>query len=221
MRAIVKLAERFKITFLSFLGYWAIRCIGGTLRWKVIGWDNYEAAHKAGKRHILVFWHGRIVPATWYFRSRGIVVMTSRNRDGEYIARVIRRFGYGVARGSSSRGGYGATVQTLRALKEGRDVGLTIDGPRGPRYVAKPGAAYLAWKTGNPVVPFTVVLENRWIVRSWDHFQIPKPFSRACLIIGEPIYVREGDGKKELPLYEKKIQDALDELREREQCRLQ
>jgi lysophospholipid acyltransferase (LPLAT)-like uncharacterized protein len=141
--------------------------------------------------------------------------MTSQNRDGEYIARVIQRFGYGTVRGSSSRGSRGATVEVLRALKTGRDVGITIDGPRGPRYIAKPGAAYLARKSGSPVVPFCISANRKWVLRSWDHFQVPKPFSRIVVLIGKPIYVDPGTDREEMQIVEAQIQHSLDELRER------
>jgi lysophospholipid acyltransferase (LPLAT)-like uncharacterized protein len=207
--------NRFKIGLIPFLGYWAIRLIGATLRWEVEGLHCLDTIHAAGKQLILTFWHGRIFMATYYFRNRGIVVMTSQNRDGEYIARVIQRFGYKAARGSSSRGSHRATVECLLAMKNRRDLGLTIDGPRGPRYVAKPGAAYLAKKSGNPVIPFNVAVEKKWVMHSWDHFQIPKPFSRAVVLIGDPIYADAGISREQMQATETKIQSALDELRDR------
>jgi len=207
--------KRAKIGIVSLLGYWIIRIVGSTLRWEVRNWEILEKVYQAGKRPILAFWHGRTFLASYYFRQRGIVVMISQNQDGEYIARVIRRLGYGVARGSSTRGGMGATVEILRALKMNKDVGFAIDGPRGPRYVAKPGAAYVALKTGNPVVPFCISVEKKWIVNSWDHFIIPRPFSQALVLIGEPIYVREDAGEEEMRAVEKRIQDSLEELRAR------
>jgi lysophospholipid acyltransferase (LPLAT)-like uncharacterized protein len=207
--------NRFKIRLISFLGYWAIRLIGATLRWEVEGSPCMDAIHASGKQLILTFWHGRIFTATYYFRNRGIVVMTSQNRDGEYIARVIQRFGYTAARGSSSRGSHRATVVCLRAMKDGKDLGLTIDGPRGPRYVAKPGAAYLAKKSGNPVLPFNVAVKKKWVMRSWDHFQIPKPFSKAVVLVGDPIFADAGIDRVQMRAIETKIQNALDALRDR------
>jgi lysophospholipid acyltransferase (LPLAT)-like uncharacterized protein len=164
---------------------------------------------------ILAFWHGRIFMATYFFRSRGIVVMTSQNRDGEYIAQVIKRFGYATARGSSTRGSRGATVEALRALQNGKDIGLAMDGPRGPRYVAKPGAAYLSLKTGNPVLPFSISVSKKWVIKSWDHFQVPKPFAKAILLIGNPIYMDPAADKEEMRIMEEKIQRSLEELRTR------
>lgn len=209
-----KLTERAKYATVACLGYWVIRMVGWSLRWKVINWDALDAVYDSGKRLILAFWHGRIFMASYYFRDRGIVVMTSQNRDGEYIARVIRRFGYGVARGSSSRGSQRAAIEALRALKNGSDIGFTIDGPRGPRYIAKPGAVYMAWKSGNPIVPFNISVEKKWVMKSWDHFQVPKPFSNALILIGNPIYVDKSTPKEDLGIYETRVQLALDELRE-------
>lgn len=163
----------------------------------------------------MAFWHGQIFMATYCFRNRGIVVLTSQNRDGEYIARVIRRFGYGTARGSSTRGFHGATVEALRVLKNGKDVGIAIDGPRGPRYVAKRGAAFIARKSGNPVVPFSISVQRKWVINSWDHFQIPKPFSRGIVLIEDPIYVDAGSSAEEMDAIEVRIQQSLDELRVR------
>jgi lysophospholipid acyltransferase (LPLAT)-like uncharacterized protein len=207
--------ERIKTSLGSGLGYWIIRIIGSTLRWKVEGWQNIESVHNAGKRLVLAFWHGRMFMAAYYFRDRDIVVMISQNRDGEYIARVMLRLGNGVARGSSTRGSRGAIVEILRALKQNRDVALTLDGPQGPRYVAKPGAAFVAWKSGNPVVPFNISVEKKWVVRSWDHFVIPKPFSQAVLMIGQPIYVDANVSDEEIALTEEKIQRSLNDLRTR------
>lgn len=212
---VLSIFDRIKISLVSILGYWIIYGVCRTLRWEFVDLRRVESVYRAGKRLIMAFWHGRIFMAAYCFRNRGIVVMTSQNRDGEYIARVIQRFGYGVARGSSTRGSHGATAETLRALKNGKDVGLTIDGPRGPRYVAKNGAAFLARRSGNPVLPFHVSVEKKWMMRSWDHFQIPRPFSRAVVLIGDPIYVDAGSTGEEMRAAEARIQQSLDDLRDR------
>ena len=135
------------------------------------------------------FWHGRILPATYYFRRRGIVVITSQNFDGEWIARIIERFGYGTARGSTSRGAERALIQLTRAMVAGHPAGFTLDGPRGPARRAQPGAVWLAKVTGNPVLPFHLEADRYWTMRSWDRTQIPKPFSRVALAVGAPIQV--------------------------------
>jgi hypothetical protein len=207
--------ERLKISLFSLLGYWAIRLIGSTLRWQVEGWENFRSIQAANKNTIYTFWHGRIFMGTYFFRNRGIVVMTSQNRDGEYIARVIRRFGYGAARGSSTRGGKRALVEMIHELRKNRDVAFTIDGPRGPRYVAKAGAVWIASKTGDAIFPFHMSPQKKWVLNSWDHFHIPKPFSRVLVLMGQPIYVKENAGEDELAESQQALQRSLDELRHR------
>ena len=111
----------------------------------------------------MAFWHGRILPATFYFRRRGIVVITSENFDGEWIAGIIERFGYGTARGSTSRGGaQGAAAADRATWRPASRPGSRVDGPRGPARVAQPGAVWLAKATGNPVLPFHLEADRHW-----------------------------------------------------------
>ena len=201
-----------KTACISGLGYWIILFVGSTLRWKVVGWRHLDEIHRNGRRFIGVFWHNRIFMTSYFFRHKNIVAMISRNRDGEYIARVSHRLGFGSARGSSSRGSRRAIIDMLHALKKNRDVLFTLDGPRGPRYVAKPGAAYVARKSGNPVLPFTISVEKKWILRSWDGFIIPKPFSRALVLIGSAIYVDPEAEETEMKGIEARIQGSMDDL---------
>jgi hypothetical protein len=159
------------------------------LRWRAAGLEHLAAVEQAGRPPIMAFWHGRILPATVYFRRRGIVVITSENFDGEWIAGIIRQFGYGTARGSTSRGGRKALRQLTRDMAAGKSAAFTIDGPRGPARIAQPGAVWLARTTGNPVLPFHIETDRHWTLRSWDRTQIPKPFATAAIAIGEPLYV--------------------------------
>jgi lysophospholipid acyltransferase (LPLAT)-like uncharacterized protein len=162
-----------------------------TLSWRVEGEHYYDDIRQSGRQPILAFWHGRILPATYYFRHRGIVVITSRNFDGEWIARVIERYGFGTARGSTSRGGARALVQLRRDLASGNPVGFTLDGPRGPARVAQAGAVWLAGATGQPILPFHIETARHWNLSSWDRTQIPRPYSRAALAMGPPLEVPE------------------------------
>ena len=207
-----KIIKRLKFRIIPLLGYLIIIGIGKTLRWRIEGWDRLESVYRAGKNPIMVFWHGRIFMASYYFRNRGIVVMTSRHRDGDYIAEVIRMLGYEAARGSSSRGSLGATREALDAVQNGKDIGFAIDGPRGPRGVVKRGPTYIAWKSGHPILPFSVSVKTKWELNSWDHFQIPAPFSRARVEIGEPIYIGAGVPKERLNECDDRVQKALDGL---------
>lgn len=205
--------ERVRIFAASWVGYLGVLIIGRTLRWEVTGWENWEAARQIGKGLIYTFWHREIFSATWFWRKRGIVVMTSRNFDGEYIARIIRKHGYGAARGSSSRGALRALAEMIRCLKDGRDAALTIDGPRGPRFVAKPGSALLARASGAAILCFHIAAKRAWVFRrSWDQTEIPKPFSRAAVFIAPPIVVPQEAGAEEEARKLVEVQMALDEL---------
>jgi lysophospholipid acyltransferase (LPLAT)-like uncharacterized protein len=140
--------------------------------------------------------------------------MTSRNFDGEWIAGIIRRFGYGTARGSTSRGGARALVQLRRGLMEGKPAAFTVDGPRGPARVAQPGAVFLAGATGHPILPFHIESDRFWTAGRWDQTQVPKPFGRVAIAIGEAIEV---SGTAEPVIEAKRIQleRALESLERR------
>jgi hypothetical protein len=190
--------RRFQAAAIARAGYPLINALGHTLRWRVQGLEHLEAVRASGRQPVMAFWHGRILPATFYFRGRGIVVITSENFDGEWISRVIEAFGYGTARGSTSRGARKALVRMVREMRAGKPAGFTLDGPRGPARVAQPGAVWLARATGNPVLPFHLEASASWTLRSWDRTQIPKPFSTVALVVGEPMDVRNDASDEEL-----------------------
>ncbi len=181
--------KRLEVAAIASLGYPLIVALGHTLRWRVEGAEHLDRVVACGRQPVMAFWHGRILPATFYFRRRGIVVITSENFDGEWIARIIERFGYGTARGSTTRGGRRALIHLVRAMAAGRPAGFTLDGPKGPARQAQPGAVWLAQETGNPLVPFHLEASAAWHVRSWDRTQIPKPFSTVAIAVGEPVYL--------------------------------
>ncbi len=182
-------SKRLQARLISATGYPLIAALGSTFRWRAEGVEHYQRVIDGGRQPIMAFWHGRILPATVYFRDRGIVVITSENFDGEWIAGIIERFGYGTARGSTSRGGRKALLQLTRDMEAGKPAGFTIDGPRGPARVAQPGAVWLAKATGNPVLPFHLEASRHWTLNSWDRTQIPKPFATVALAVGEPFTV--------------------------------
>jgi lysophospholipid acyltransferase (LPLAT)-like uncharacterized protein len=183
--------KRFEAACISAVGYRLVATLCATLRWRGEGLHQFDRVLATGRQPIMTFWHGRILPATYHFRHKGIVVITSENFDGEWIAGIIERFGYGTARGSTSRGGRRALLQLTRDLAAGRPAGFTVDGPRGPSRVSQPGAVWLAKTTGNPILPFHIEAARYWTVKSWDRTQIPKPFTRMAIAMGEPMYVRE------------------------------
>jgi lysophospholipid acyltransferase (LPLAT)-like uncharacterized protein len=208
-------SKRAQVTFISALGYPLINALGRTLTWRVDGHEQFDAVMASGRQPIMAFWHGRILPATLYFRDRGIIVITSENFDGEWIARIIERFGYGTARGSSSRGGLKALLKLVRDMEAGRPTAFTLDGPRGPARVAQPGAVWLAKATGNPVLPFHIESSSRWTANSWDQTQVPRPFSTVAVAIGEPLYVPREAAPEDLEAARIELEHRLANLERR------
>ena len=185
--------QRAKAALIAAAASPLIAVLGRTLRWSVEGMEHHDAIVRSGRQPIFAFWHGRIFAATLFWRDRGIIVITSENFDGEWIARIIRRFGYGAARGSTSRGAVKALVRLKRDMASGHPAAFTLDGPRGPARVAQPGAIWLAGATGNPLLPFHLEASRHWTAKSWDRTQVPKPFSTVALVIGRAIDVPATD----------------------------
>lgn len=208
--------DRFLIRAADLAFFVLIKLIGSTVKFEIEGWENWEAASGAEKIPIYTFWHNRVFLSTYFWQRRRIVVMTSQSFDGEYIARFIQRFGYGAARGSSTRGATGAVVEMVRLMRAGSPTAFTIDGPKGPAYVAKMGAVLLAKKTGHPILPFTITARKFWKAeKSWDGFQVPRPYTRALVGIASPIFVSPEAGDDELKARRDELQLALDELNRR------
>ncbi len=155
----------------------------------MVGEEKVKEAKGKAQNLIYAFWHNRMLLLIYTHRCQGGSVIVSRSRDGEMISQTIQRFGFETVRGSSSRGGGPAQLGLLKKLAGGADVGVTPDGPRGPRYHVQPGVIHLAQKSGCPVIPVTVGASKKWVLRSWDGFLIPCPFARAILIYGEPVKV--------------------------------
>lgn len=207
--------RRAQIPLIAGAVYSLVRAVGPTLRYEIIGWQHAERAYARGLRVIWPFWHQCIVPVLWWGRHRGVVVLNSTNFDGQWTRRVIERLGFGTAQGSSTRGGLRGLAVMAQRLAEGKDAGFTIDGPRGPRYVAKPGPAMLARKSGCPIIPFHVDAEERWTLdRTWDLFQFPRPFSRCVMLFHPPIYVAADAEREELERKHAEMQRALERVRD-------
>lgn len=205
--------DRLLIRTADLVFFFLIKLIGRTVKFEIEGWENWEAAAREERIPIYTCWHNRVFLSTYFWQRRAIVVMTSRSFDGEYIARFIQRFGYGAARGSTTRGATGAVVEMVRLMRSGCPAGFTIDGPKGPRYVAKMGAVLLAKKTGNLILPFNIAAERFWEARkSWDRFQIPKPFTQARVFIAPPIDVPADADEIMLNAKRDELQAALDDL---------
>lgn len=181
--------DRALLALVSFLGAALLRLLRLTLRLEVRDEEHVAQFWNRGENVIVAFWHDRFLMLPFAYRGpAGVRVLISSSNDGELIARTIHRFGLGTVRGSSSRGGGIAFDQLRSALREGYDVGITPDGPKGPRHRCKVGVIELARATGRPVVPVLMSSVRGKRVRSWDRFLIPVPFDRVVLRWGPPIW---------------------------------
>lgn len=207
------LKQRVALFFISWAGYLLIMLIGRTLRIEQSSEPGGMEGAFPPSFVIGPFWHRCVIPATWYFRRSSIAVMTSKSYDGEYIARIIERFGFVAVRGSSSRGGSAALRGMARALKEGHIAAFTIDGPRGPRYVAKLGPVPLARITGAPILCFYLAVQRPWVLRSWDAMMIPRPFSKVHIRWAKLIHVPPDADDAALKEYYNQMQESLERAR--------
>ena len=183
-----------------------------TATFDVIGEENYAPLRDRGTPCFMVIWHGRLLPAGYYHRGRGMVGLISRSEDGEYIARVLRRWGYDAVRGSSSRGGVPALREIVRLARSGRTIAITPDGPRGPRQKLKPGVLAAARATGLPMVPVAAGADRAWWFESWDRFLVPKPFARIRVAYGSPFEVPRDAGPEEIEAIGRRLEAELNRL---------
>lgn len=187
-----------------------IHLLGITLRIQEQGRPEWGPRAKRDGPLLWALWHESILMSVWHHRDRDVYVMISPSRDGELISTVGKFFGYSPVRGSSSRGGQEATLEMVSCLKAGKRCAVTPDGPRGPRRQVKLGIVNIARMASCPIVPFGFAAEKCWRLKSWDRFIIPKPFSRAVFIYGEPISASNGGGQDGECL--KQIQTELDRV---------
>lgn len=186
--------------------YWLVRLHGDSVRLKPVGWERYE---KEERPIIFAAWHGRSFLATKFFRNLGYWILASNSRDGEMQNRLFRRFGFLTIRGSTGREGVRAAIESIRVLKTGARMTLTPDGPRGPSGVVQPGILTMAQKSGALIVPVGVSARNRWLFRSWDRYMVPKPFTKAVMVFGEPIEVPTGATAEQLESLRLEVERAM------------
>jgi len=208
-------SRRVQIPLIAGAVYAMIRTLGPTLRYEVLGWQHAERVYASGRRCIWAFWHRIIIPIVWWHRNHGTVVMNTTAFDGQWTRKVIERLGFGTAQGSSSRGGLRGLAVMARRLEEGLDCAFTIDGPRGPRYVAKPGPVMLARKTGCPVMVFHIGVDRgKTFQKTWDHFLLPMPFSRPVILFAPPIYGPSNADQGMLEAKHAEMQRELERVRD-------
>jgi len=208
-------SRRIQIPIIAGAVYSVIRVLGPTLRFEVLGRATIDTFWARKQPCIWAFWHRVILPIAWYGRNRGIVVMNTTAFDGQWTRKVIERLGFGTAQGSSSRGGLRGLQVMAQRIREGLDCAFTIDGPRGPRYVAKVGPVLLARMTCAPIVVFHIGVERgKTIEKTWDHFLLPGLFSRAILIGGNPIIVPQDADAEMIQAKHQEMQKELERVRD-------
>jgi len=178
-----------------------------SIRWEFVG-DRYKPGDAP---YILSFWHARILMMPYAYRNWDGSMLISKHRDGAYIADAVQLMGIGSSRGSTKKGGANAFREMISLAKAGRALGITPDGPKGPREVMQPGTVLLAKKSGLPIRPVSYATKRHKRINSWDRFYLPLPFTRGVFVIGEPVYADSDDNAENL----RRFQQAMDEVQAR------
>ena len=199
-----------------FIGALYIRLVRWTGRWHIEREDIPESFRKAGKPFILSFWHGRILMMPYCWRRTDLTnMLISGHRDGRLISQTVRYFDIDTVVGSASKGGAQATRQLIKLMRDGGVVGITPDGPRGPRMRVSEGTIALARLSGAPIVPTTYSATRRRVVGSWDRFIVALPFSRGVFLWGDPIYVPRDADRAMLESKRLEVEAAMNALADR------
>jgi lysophospholipid acyltransferase (LPLAT)-like uncharacterized protein len=207
------LKQRILLWLITWAAFLIIRILGPTLRF-AISWEDDSPGSLEARPFVYSFWHSCMLPAMYLWRNLQIRVMSSDSFDGEYTGRIMRKFGFVKVRGSSTRGAVRALLGMRRELEAGWTVAFTIDGPKGPRYVAKPGPVVLARSTGVPMVVFHMAVERAWVLKTWDRLMIPKPFSRVLMRVSRRIVVPKNADEAQMERSQNELQSSLDRVRE-------
>ncbi len=191
----------FKSGVIPWLAWILIRGIGRSIVFETKGEENYLGLKEKGKNVIFAIWHSRLFLTSYYYRYRlgqkNVCILISASKDGEFITKVIEKFGYSAIRGSSRHYRKNAHEEMLKKLSEGFDMEITPDGPRGPAEKVQQGVIHIAAESGCPIVPMTFNSSGNTRLNSWDRFVFPHPFTRAVVTFGSPIYVQSDASKEE------------------------
>ncbi len=204
-------------TVAGVLGHGLEAALFATTRVEWEGRSHYTQFRDRRKPITFALWHGQLLPLFHHHRHEGVVALVSEHADGEYITRIIRHDGFEAVRGSSTRGATKGLKGLVRAARAGRTLALTVDGPRGPAHVVKPGALAVAQITGLPVIPVVAGATSGWRARSWDGFLVPKPFSTVRIAYGPPRHLARDADREALERLGTELQDELETLTRRVQ----
>ncbi|MBI4745021.1 MAG: lysophospholipid acyltransferase family protein [Deltaproteobacteria bacterium] len=192
----LKLKDRLVLSIAPPIAGLLIRALAAAMKLEFLHEERVRPFWEKDERFILAFWHGRLLMMPFCYHGKGIKLLISQHKDGDLLARAMKRFGYDSIRGSTTRGGAAAMREMVKATKD-YDIGITPDGPRGPKYAVQEGVIALARLTGAPILPLTFGSSKKKVFASWDAFNLPYPFSRGVFMWGEPIYVGKEDDMEE------------------------
>ncbi|MGH7494366.1 MAG: lysophospholipid acyltransferase family protein [bacterium] len=208
------LRKRMLFWLATRLGWLLILLLGHLTRLRFHGREHLERLRDSKRPFIYCIWHGKILMPIFAHRNENNCAMVSEHADGEMIAQTLHRLGYLTVRGSSTRGGTRAMIAMIRTLKGGGVGAIMPDGPKGPRHVFKPGALVIAQRAQAYLLPFTFASTRAWVLKSWDHFTIPKPFSKSVAYYGEPIAVPAVLTEEEFASIRKTVEQKMLDLEE-------
>ena len=210
--AVSRLSDRFVEAAAPRLVYAYVRLLRASMR---LDYRNREVLDRAREEHgqyILAFWHSRLLLMRFVYFGDKVATLSSTHRDSEMLGRVLTRLGVTRALGSSTRGGLSGMRQLLRLVRDGYDLALTPDGPRGPRRRVKPGVIATAAHSGKPVIPVAFAASRGRRVGSWDRTLLPYPFGRGVYLYGEPMLVPRDGSKDDFERLRKRLEENLDTL---------
>jgi hypothetical protein len=193
------------------LGRGFLHALARTWRIRVVNGGPLLDLRKAGHPFIFALWHGHLLPLLWHHRGQGVLILVSEHRDGEMVAQAAESLGYGLIRGSTTRGGDRALISLVRELKAGNEVAITPDGPRGPAETFAPGALVAAQRSDSFILPVAAAADRAWRLRSWDRFVIPKPFARVTIAYAAPTKVSATNSRAAAdqgPIFERLLNEA-------------
>jgi lysophospholipid acyltransferase (LPLAT)-like uncharacterized protein len=199
---------------------WSIRAGAAVLRalaatWRITIHGRTPARDRVARGEgaiVLCLWHGQMLPLLCAHRGEPATVLVSEHRDGEIIAQILKTFGFSAARGSTSRGGSRALLELVQLARAGHDLAITPDGPRGPRRQMAPGVLLISQRTGAKIIPLVAHVDRLWRLRSWDAFEIPKPFARVTVLYDTPVAVEATSAREaaeQVPRYEAIMEAAV------------
>jgi lysophospholipid acyltransferase (LPLAT)-like uncharacterized protein len=197
---------------LLVLGRVFLQILGQTWRIRVVNEDYLRELRRTERSFIFSLWHGQLLPLLWHHRKQGVKVLLSEHRDGELVARAAESLGYGLIRGSSTRGADRALISLVRELEAGHEVAITPDGPRGPPASYAPGALVAAQRSDSFILPVAASADRAWRLRSWDRFMIPKPFARVTVAYAPPTKVLANNPRAaadEAPRFQRLMSEAV------------